>query len=112
MPNYKRPPVIEAVMEVRFGGPPLADQVVEALHKRFSERYPTPPQQTNNVNFELAGTMLRVTQQNLGLKILSADGRFTAILGRNSFVTSRSAPYAGWEEFMEEARNNWLDWKR
>jgi uncharacterized protein (TIGR04255 family) len=32
--------------------------------------------------------------------------------GRNSLGTSRNAPYAGWEEFIEEARHNWSDWKR
>lgn len=112
MPSYTRPPIIEAVVEVRFGGQPLDDQAMAALAKRFSERYPTPPQQTNNVAFELAGTVLRVTQQNVGFGILSADGKFTINLGRNSIATSRNAPYEGWEEFMEEARKNWADWKR
>jgi uncharacterized protein (TIGR04255 family) len=112
MPNYKRPPVIEAVIEVRFGGPALDDKVMDTLVKRFSERYPAPPQKTDNVGFELAGTVLRLTQENVGFRILSADGRFTVNLGRNSLGTSRNAPYAGWDEFMEEARHNWSDWKR
>jgi uncharacterized protein (TIGR04255 family) len=112
MPHYKRPPVIEAVIEVRFGGAPLVDQDMEALRKRLSDRYPTPPQQTNNLNFEVVGTAIRITQQNLGFRILSADGMFTVIVARNSFVTSTSAPYPGWEEFMTVARVNWSDWKR
>jgi uncharacterized protein (TIGR04255 family) len=96
MPNYKRPPVIEAVIELRFNGPALDDRVMETLLKRFSKRYPAPPQKTDNVGVEFAGTELRLTQQNVGFRILSADGRFTVNLGRNSLGTSRNAPYAGW----------------
>jgi uncharacterized protein (TIGR04255 family) len=112
MPDYKRPPIIEAVIEVRFAGAPLDDQVMETLRKRFSERYPAPPQQNANVGFEVVGTDLRIMQQHIGFKILSGDGGFTVNIGRNSLGTSRNAPYLGWEGFMEEARENWSDWKK
>src|ERR1700746_1109761 len=112
MPNYKRSPIIEAVIEVRFGGPALDDKVMDTLLKRFSERYPAPPQKTDNVGFELAGTMLRLTQQNVGFKILSATGSFTVNLGHNSLVPSRNAPYVGGDKFREEPRHNWSDWER
>jgi uncharacterized protein (TIGR04255 family) len=111
MPDYKRPPIIEAVVEVRFGGSPLDDEVMEKLGNRFSERYPTPRQPSNNVGVEVTGTTVRVMQQNLGFKILSADGNFTVNLGRNALGTSRNAPYGGWDEFIGEARNNWSDWE-
>ena len=97
MHNYKRPPIIEAVIEVRFGGEALADQVMETLGNKFSERYPAPRQATNNLGFELTGTMLRVLQQNLGFKIHSRDGDFTVSIGRNALGTSKNAPYGGWE---------------
>jgi uncharacterized protein (TIGR04255 family) len=112
MPNYKRPPIIEAVIEVRFGGPALDDKVMDTLLKRFSERYPAPPQKTDNFGFELAGTELRVMQQNVGFRILSADGGFAVNIGRNAIGTSKNAPYGGWEEFIGEVRNNWSDWER
>lgn len=112
MPEYKRPPIVEAVVEIRFGGPPLDDQVMSALGKRFSERYPAPPQQAQNIGFELQGTALRIIQQNAGFKILSADGGLSVNIGRNALGTSKNPPYAGWESFIEEARLNWSDWKR
>jgi uncharacterized protein (TIGR04255 family) len=112
MPNYKRPPIVEAVLEVRFGESPLDDKVMERLSKRFSERYPAPHQPSNNVGVELSGTMLRVTQQNLGFKILSTDGGFTVSIGRNALGTSKNAPYGGWDEFIGEVRNNWSDWEK
>lgn len=99
-------------MEVRFAGAPLDDQAMDALHRRFVGRYPAPPQQANNIDFQFAGTVLRMTQQNLGMQILSADGTFTVVLGRGSLATSRNAPYAGWEDFTAEARRNWSDWVR
>src|SRR6202012_2094545 len=37
-------------------------------------------------------------------RLLSADGGFTVVLGRNSLVPSRNAPYGGWEGVMAEGR--------
>jgi uncharacterized protein (TIGR04255 family) len=112
MPTYKIPPVTEAVLEVRVGGPALNDADMEKLGNRFSERYPTPRQPSNNLGVELTGTTLRINQQNLGFKILSADGGFTVNVGRNALGTSKNAPYTGWEDFIGEARNNWTEWEK
>jgi uncharacterized protein (TIGR04255 family) len=112
MPHYKRCPIIEAVVEVRTGGSPLDDKAMEKVTKRLGERYPAPPQPSNNLGVEVSGTMVRVTQQNLGFKILSADGGFTVNVGHNALGTSKNAPYGGWEEFIGEARNNWSDWEK
>lgn len=112
MPTYKRPPIIEAVVEVRIGGPALDDKVMEKLGGRFSARYPAPPQRSDNFGVEFSGTALRVMQQNLGFKILSADDEFTVNVGRNGLGTSKNAPYSGWEGFIGEARDNWSDWEK
>jgi uncharacterized protein (TIGR04255 family) len=112
MPDYKRPPIIEAVLEVRTGGSPLDDKTMDKLVKKFGERYPTPPQSTNNLDVELSGTMVRLTQQNIGFKILSADAGFTVNVGRSALGTSKNAPYSGWDDFIGEARANWSDWER
>ena len=55
MPNYKRPPIVEAVLEVRVVGSPLDDSAMERLSKRFSERYPAPHPPSNNVGVEALG---------------------------------------------------------
>jgi uncharacterized protein (TIGR04255 family) len=112
MPDYKKPPVIEAVVEIRIGGAALDDKVMEKLTKEFGERYPAPPQPSNNLGVEFTGTLLRVMQQNLGFKILSSDAGFTVNVGRNALGTSRNAPYGGWGEFIGEARANWSDWEK
>jgi uncharacterized protein (TIGR04255 family) len=112
MPNYKRPPIIEAVVEVRVGGAALDDKVMDLLTKRFAERYPAPPQPSNNLGVEVSGATLRVMQQNLGFKIHSADGGYTVNVGRNALGTSRNPPYEGWDDFMEQARANWSDWEK
>lgn len=111
MPSYKKPPVVEAVVEVRIGEG-LDDKVMDRLTKKFSERYPAPPQPSNNVEVEFSGTALRLRQQNLGFTILSADAGFTVNLVRNAIGTSKNAPYGGWEEFIGEARTNWAEWVR
>jgi uncharacterized protein (TIGR04255 family) len=108
---YKRPPIIEAVIEVRTTS--TVDQgTIDKLQKRLAERYPAPPQKTANISFEVTEMGANIRQDLSGFKILSGDGSFTVSVTNSAIVTSRTPPYLGWESFMEEARTNWADWKK
>jgi hypothetical protein len=57
----------------------------------------------------VVGTTIRVVQQNAGFKIHSVEGGSTVHIGRAAIGTSKNAPYAGWDDFIGEARKNWAD---
>ncbi len=111
MTPYKRPPIIEAVLEVRLAAP-IEEKKAAKVEAQFQKRYPTPPQRVANLSLESDGASLRINQEQTGFKILSADGAFTVTAGRVLIATSRTAPYCGWEQFIAEARVNWADWTK
>jgi uncharacterized protein (TIGR04255 family) len=109
--SYKRPPITEAVVEVRMASA-IDAGLSQKLQNRLAERYPAPPQKTANISFELTETGANIRQDVSGFKILSGDGTFTVSVTNSAISTSRTPPYLGWEHFMEEARTNWADWKK
>lgn len=108
---YRRPPIIEAVVEVRVVTP-LDDALLNKLQNLLAERYPAPPQKTANISVEAGPNGVTINQEASGFKILSNDGTFTVSVGRGAISTSRTAPYGGWDEFIGEAVLNWEVWKK
>lgn len=112
MPQYKRPPIVEAIVEVRIGNP-IAMATVERLRDKLIGSYPLPPQSIITANFELGEVSSRVIQHELqGYKLTAADGAGLVTIGPHIIGTSRLAPYEGWKSFIETARENWGIWKR
>jgi uncharacterized protein (TIGR04255 family) len=112
MPEYKRPPIVEAVVEVRIGGP-IALATVERLRERLIESHPLPPQSIITANVEFREDSTRVLQHELqGYRLTAGDGAGLVTIGPHSISTSRLAPYEGWESFVATARQNWDIWKR
>lgn len=112
MPRYKRPPITEAVVDVRFGtAVPLSS--IERLRDRLLEFYPAPVQSIITANFEIVERGSRVVEQQLdGFRLTAGDGTGIVSIGPRFISTSRLAPYEGWESFNAPARRNWEIWKR
>jgi uncharacterized protein (TIGR04255 family) len=112
MPHYKRPPITEAVVEVRFeAGVPLSS--IERLRNRLLEFYPAPVQSIYTANVELVERGSRVIEQQIdGFRLTAGDGTGIISIGQRFIGTSRLAPYEGWESFNATARRNWELWKR
>lgn len=109
--SYRRPPIIEAVLEIRVATP-VDDQAIAKIQRRLAERYPGPPQKTANISVEAGPNGIRINKDTSGFKILSHDGTFTVSVARGTISTSKTAPYVGWEEFIAEAQINWESWKK
>lgn len=108
---YKRPPITEAVIEVRLSND-VDMKTIEKLKEKFSERYPLPPIALANFNVDIGSERATVSQRNDGYRLTDAEGLSVVIITPRSIVTSRLAPYDGWESFFETAGENWKIWKR
>jgi uncharacterized protein (TIGR04255 family) len=108
---YKRPPITEAVIEIRIDSPIAMDRV-ERIRERLVEAYPLPPQKVMLLNFEFQEQSPRVQQQLQGYRLTAPDGAGVVTIGPNVIATSRLAPYEGWESFVASGRSNWKIWKR
>jgi uncharacterized protein (TIGR04255 family) len=108
--SYKRPPIVEAVLEVRFETP-IDSGVLDRVKDELLKEYPAPPLRTMAVNVELSDAP-KVLQQAQGYRLSSGDGAAVVTVGPNLVSTSRLAPYEGWEGFIATARRNFSTWRK
>ena len=112
MPKYKRPPITEAVVEVRVEGP-IPMETIERVRDRLRQFYPAPEQMLIETNFELRGTEARTfTPTPAGFRMTAGDGASLVSVGPHSIGTSTLPPYEGWEAFIATAQRNWEIWKK
>lgn len=112
MPQYNRPPITEAVIEIRFEQP-LPKDLVDAVHKRLKAGYEFSDQ-LSKIDFTLDVTQVQATvdSANNGYKLTNADRTDILQIMPGSFACSRFAPYNGWENFRDRVASDWKKWKR
>ena len=109
---YRRPPITEAVLELRLADQLEIDQV-EKIRDRLVEEYPILPQMLQNISVLAGpGDQHRSQIDFGGYRLLSADATDIVIVGRSNISTSRLAPYTDWERFTGGAKRNWATWRK
>ncbi len=109
--SYKWPPVVEAVVEFQVREP-LDAAVLEKLKDKLTDQYPLPPQRNMEFGFQIGPDSARMHQQFQGYRLTSIDVSDVLLIGPNSIVNSRLAPYLGWESLIERVQQNWTVFKR
>jgi uncharacterized protein (TIGR04255 family) len=91
---YRRPPITEAVVELRLADPIDVDHV-EKIKDRLTEDYPVLPQVMQNISFTAVPGGQNSTQIEFGgYRLSSADATDVAVIGRQHITASRLAPYS------------------
>src|SRR5215471_11464226 len=110
---YTRPPIVEAVIELRFATE-VEQETLAKLQKQLYDYYPAPPQNEFQIEVQVGeSTDTARTKQTLsGIKLTSDDGADVVIIGPFRLTNARLPPYEGWDRFVETARRNWEIWKR
>ena len=111
---YRRPPITEAIIEVRFADPLEASQFEKAAVD-FKDTYPIQ-QPTMAIALGVApdawtGSVAQINQTT-GSRLSSPDQTELAVLWPQSFVVSQLAPYPGWNHFFGRFERDWQLWKR
>jgi uncharacterized protein (TIGR04255 family) len=110
-PQYKRPPITEAVIEVRLANI-LDVKTIEKLKDKFADTHPLPPIPLLDYKVDISDSGAMVSKNVNGYRITSADGLEIVTIASNHLATSKLAPYEGWESFFDGAMKNWNVWKR
>jgi uncharacterized protein (TIGR04255 family) len=108
---YKRPPIAEAVIELRFVQSASQEDIEEAAKRMRGEYFYQDAE--NIMEFKIdpgLGTADRRIA-GTGVKLSSLDRADQLMFRTNSFACSRLAPYLGWEAFIEKAWAGWAEWK-
>jgi uncharacterized protein (TIGR04255 family) len=119
--NYRRPPVLEALIDVRIDALP-ADKVLhlEKLHDALQGEYPS-----KKIRYQFAGGVQiegdRVVQSPhvtgpFGYRYESEDGRRIVQFRLDGFTYNRIKPdpdeeWPGWEQIRDEAKPAWTLYK-
>ena len=112
-PPYARPPITEAVIEIRVSLPSeVTLETLAAVHDSVRATYPA---RRNRYHVEGLiegyaggeGVSAQARQSQIGFQCLSSDGRQIALFGLSQFSFSRLAPYEGWEPFKAETQRLW-----
>jgi uncharacterized protein (TIGR04255 family) len=107
---YKRPPILEAVIDFRSrANAPYT--TVDKLRVRLKREFPNSTEAKHyNVNLDADAGKANVTTDYLGFQISSQDGVEIRLISTAGLTCSRLAPYNGWKEFSDGARKTWDEW--
>lgn len=107
MQEYTRPPITEAIIELRTVAPiPAADQ--EKLSKKLEKFYGPPLAQMEVIfEFNSDGATKPPLQTPQGYRLASSDQADIAIISPAALTASRLAPYNGWDRLYARAKENW-----
>ncbi len=104
--HYPRPPITEAVIELRFEGQ-LNAREMERVRDRFKSQYPTVEQlQMVEVIFDEGGTAAPKFVP-VGFKMTDKNALDVLMMKTNALGTIRLAPYESWETLKGRAEENW-----
>lgn len=103
---YPRPPIIEAVIELRFASPAPADSLYAALRASLGGQFPKARRiDTVEVRTELGetGGVARASRRPRFRCLASEDGLRLIGCGPEALTIHVLAPYPGWENFRDQA---------
>jgi uncharacterized protein (TIGR04255 family) len=110
--RYKRPPITEAVIELRFARAADHRNVEKAAKRIRDEYFYSDPENSVQVKFDMATQKADFETQWTGIKLSSLDRTDVLFFRTLSFACSRLAPYTSWEAFRDRAARGWDVWRK
>lgn len=113
---YKRPPITEAVIEMRFAEPAEAAHLEKTIAD-FRPYYPAH-RAVMNAGLAVGGVPMAPNNQvaqikiDQGHRLSSHDETELIVLWPLSFVVAQLAPYPGWDQFFDRFARDWKTWKK
>jgi uncharacterized protein (TIGR04255 family) len=105
--HYPRAPIIEAIIELRFGGA-FSDKELARLRAHFKSSFPTIEDRTN-IKVEVGQSGVTTLESPAGFKMTATNAVDLVLVGVDTFATVRLAPYERWEHFRAAAETNFSE---
>jgi len=108
MMDYPRPPIIEAVVEFRLSTPCEAKRLLESVKGRLGTKYAGPEQQKDLIEVQASfqdGSISTTSSKKPHITFVRSIDNLRFVGCGDSIVSVHVlAPYPGWENFIEQAR--------
>jgi uncharacterized protein (TIGR04255 family) len=113
--RYSRPPIVEAVIEVRLADQITTEELARA-NSALSEHYPAEQSQ-REAQFRIEVEGLGRPRPELVAEIeffqrASQNQREVAVVKPSALAVADRAPYAGWDQFAKRFQRDWLVWTK
>lgn len=109
--HYARPPITEAIIDLRVQLAETVDHArLRSLNASVDDQYPHVTEilaAVGQMEIGPRGGSASVSQNVIGFRRASTDGRQIFQSRFNGFAFSRLAPYDRWQSFRDEARRLW-----
>jgi uncharacterized protein (TIGR04255 family) len=102
--QYPRPPITEAVIELRFEDM-VGHRELERLRDRFKSQFGTV-EELQTIEVSIEGTKVNQKSEPAGFKMTARNAVDVLMINPNSIATVRFAPYENWETFVGRAKEN------
>jgi len=107
--HYRAPPIVEAVVELRFEDEVTAQQLFDALDTPLKATYDDKPGRRFNAQIaaELSPTNIstKASQSQVGHILRSSDGLKAVSCGSQTLAIHVMEKYPGWEDFIAQAKS-------
>ena len=115
-PRYRRPPITEAVIEIRFSEA-VSDQQLHKVSHAFARHYPGEQILVNaevqlNVGDLVSAPTAQWVPGRQSYRRASLSEAELAIIAPTSLIVSQLPDYPGWDAFSERFGRDWALWKR
>jgi uncharacterized protein (TIGR04255 family) len=111
VPTYKRPPITEAVIELRFAQQ-FSEKTIEKAASRLRKEYAHSEKDHRvDIMLDVDAQKSQFVPSPTGERLSSQDRADVTIFRPEAFVSSRLAPYCGWEVFIARVRRDWEVWR-
>ena len=115
MPQYQRPPITEAVIELRFEQA-NKDDVLDQYKRRMSDEYPVSEEgATLQLSMDLRDMKMHAGKARVAAKtykLTRGDGAALLLISPQSVGFIQLAPYTDWTDFRANSQRLWGEWKR
>ena len=112
MEPYRKPPIVEAILEFQFDQEISFERVQKASTK-FASAYPTSETEFEiQGNIELGSQKSTINQRTIGVKLSSKDQSKVILARIRSVGFAELAPYSGWANFIASAKQNFSTWQK
>lgn len=103
---YRRPPIIEAIVEFVFQSP-IPFEIVERATERIKRFYKfDETEEVFETTVDVTARKSSLQHSKQGRKLSSEDRNHFAIVRRNSIVFSVVPPYPGWPAFIDRIKRD------
>lgn len=103
--QYAKPPLVEAVLELRFETP-FTDRELTRVKDKVA-RKSSKVDELKNYQAQMVPDGAVKDLGLVGYRVTAANGVDVVLVQNNSLVTSRMAPYEGWDRLIADTKTNY-----